>query len=317
VNLLTPEVQACVGQTVDYVAPEPLGRASIRYFALALGDRNPLWVDDEFARAQGWPGVVAPPTLVCETCQYSREGPDEDGYLGHTWRLPFPEPCQLLRGGNDYRFAAPATPETVLHVRWELLGLEAKAAFVVARAQARYRDQFGELLATNDETTIFRPARRGTDAGPGVSRPAEGGRHGPADDAGDAPAVHASPPAGAEALPDLVRTPTLTDLVAYGAATWDWHRLHYDTAYATAAGLGGPIVDGQLWGALMALHVLDWAGPTARLERLALRYRGVVTAGETVTLRAWAGASDITHEVRAGERLVATGTSRLSPPDRP
>ena len=74
-NLLTPEVRACVGQTADFVAPEPLGRASIRYFALALGDANPLWVDDRFARAHGWPGVVAPPTLICETCQYAPPGP--------------------------------------------------------------------------------------------------------------------------------------------------------------------------------------------------------------------------------------------------
>ena len=158
VNLLTPEVRACVGQSVEYVAPEPLGRASIRYFALALGDHNPLWVDDEFARAHGWPGVVAPPTLICETCQYTVRAPDEDGYLGHAWRLPFPVPCRLLRGGNAYQFAAPATPDTVLHVRWELVSLEAKAAFVVAQARGQYRDQHGELLATNDETLLFRPA---------------------------------------------------------------------------------------------------------------------------------------------------------------
>ena len=65
----------------------------------------------------------------------------------------------------------------------------------------------------------------------------------------------------------------------------------------------------------MAKQVLDWTGPTGRLDRLAVRYRGVVTAGETVTLRAWADGDEITHEVRAGERLVATGTSRVAPPE--
>ena len=77
------------------------------------------------------------------------------------------------------------------------------------------------------------------------------------------------------------------------------------TSHATAAGLPGPVVDGQLWGALMASHVLGWTGPTGRLERLAVRYRGVVTAGETVTLCAWADGGDVTHEIRAGVRLVA------------
>jgi len=37
-------------------ACEELGRASIRYFALALGDENPLYVDDEYAREAEYPG---------------------------------------------------------------------------------------------------------------------------------------------------------------------------------------------------------------------------------------------------------------------
>ena len=40
-SLLTDEVRALVGRTRTYTAPEPLGRASIRYFALAIGDDNP------------------------------------------------------------------------------------------------------------------------------------------------------------------------------------------------------------------------------------------------------------------------------------
>ena len=76
------------------------------------------------------------------------------------------------------------------------------------------------------------------------------------------------------------------------------------------------MVEGKLWGALMARHVLDGTGLAGRLRRLALRYRGIVTAGETVTLRAWAQADEITHDVRAGDRLIATGTSHLSAPDR-
>ena len=53
-----------------------------------------------------------------------------------------------------------------------------------------------------------------------------------------------------ERLPDLVRTITLTDMVAYGGATWDSHRLHYDTDFAVRAGMERPVVDGQMLGAL-------------------------------------------------------------------
>ena len=42
-----------------------------------------------------------------------------------------------------------------------------------------------------------------------------------------------------EALPLLQKTFTTADLVAYGAATWDWHRLHYDADYDRIAAITG------------------------------------------------------------------------------
>lgn len=40
-TLLTDELRALVGRTTVYTAPEPLGRAALRYFATAVGDSNP------------------------------------------------------------------------------------------------------------------------------------------------------------------------------------------------------------------------------------------------------------------------------------
>ena len=38
-------------------------KGAIRRFAEALGDYNPVYYDEEYARASGYPGIVAPPTL--------------------------------------------------------------------------------------------------------------------------------------------------------------------------------------------------------------------------------------------------------------
>ena len=38
-------------------------RGAIRRFAEAIGDDNPLWRDAEFARSQGYPDVIAPPSF--------------------------------------------------------------------------------------------------------------------------------------------------------------------------------------------------------------------------------------------------------------
>jgi acyl dehydratase len=80
----------------------------------------------------------------------------------------------------------------------------------------------------------------------------------------------------------LERTIALPDMVAYAGATWDWHRLHYDSAWLAERGLERPVVDGQLFGALLAEMVLDWAGPGAELTALSFRFKGFVFAGETV-----------------------------------
>jgi acyl dehydratase len=83
-------------------------------------------------------------------------------------------------------------------------------------------------------------------------------------------------------IPSLERTLTQVRMVAYGAATWDWHRLHYEPAYASARNLAGPIVDGQMFGALLAEALLDWLGPRAFVRRMTFRLRTPVFAGETV-----------------------------------
>ncbi|WP_439360347.1 FAS1-like dehydratase domain-containing protein [Bradyrhizobium sp. DASA03007] len=73
--LLTDELKAWIGREVHYPAREELSRALIRYFALALGDENPLYLDEAYAQEGGYPSVIAPRRLVCETCQYSHRRP--------------------------------------------------------------------------------------------------------------------------------------------------------------------------------------------------------------------------------------------------
>ncbi|MDG2114695.1 MAG: MaoC/PaaZ C-terminal domain-containing protein, partial [Actinomycetota bacterium] len=72
-------------------------------------------------------------------------------------------------------------------------------------------------------------------------------------------------------LPDLVRTITLTDMVAYGASTWDYHRLHYDHDFATRAGMERPVVDGQMFGALFAEQLTRSLDQGQRISRLFFR----------------------------------------------
>lgn len=89
------------------------------------------------------------------------------------------------------------------------------------------------------------------------------------------------PEVGAE-LPALRTTLTLTDLIVYAGATWDWHRLHYDPAYLAAHGLPAPVVDGQLFGALLVRQTQEAFGPKAFVRGVHFRFARPVFAGETV-----------------------------------
>ncbi len=77
----------------------------------------------------------------------------------------------------------------------------------------------------------------------------------------------------------------LPRMVAYGAATWDFVRVHYDSGYVEDRGFPGPFVDGQMLGAFLAQQVQDWAGPGAFLRKLAFRNRVMVYPGDSLVCR--------------------------------
>ncbi|OLT37670.1 hypothetical protein BJF79_29165 [Actinomadura sp. CNU-125] len=85
-----------------------------------------------------------------------------------------------------------------------------------------------------------------------------------------------------DAVPPLERTIGLPDMIAYAGATWDWYRLHYDPEFARTAGLPGPVVDGQVFGALLVEQIQDWLGPRCFVHRLGFAFKAPVFAGETV-----------------------------------
>jgi acyl dehydratase len=159
--LLTDELKSWIGREAHYPAREELGRASIRYFALAVSDDNPLYVDDAYAKEAGYPSVIAPPTLICESCQYAHQIPNAEGYLGHEWQLPVPN-TRLIRAGNDYEFMRPVLPTDRISVTWKLESIVEKPSSrggtqLFVSSVGRYRDAKGEVVAVNRETIVYQP----------------------------------------------------------------------------------------------------------------------------------------------------------------
>ncbi len=128
-----------------------------------------------------------------------------------------------------------------------------------------------------------------------------------------------------DALSPLERHFSASDLVLYGAATWDWHRLHYDQAFASEMGLDAPIIDGQIYGALFAKQAMDEFGPKAFVRRLEFRMRNMAFAGDTLVARGEVTErrAEETREVLSlnqrllrGETVIAQATTEVSLPAR-
>lgn len=127
-----------------------------------------------------------------------------------------------------------------------------------------------------------------------------------------------------EALPPLERKFTAVDLVAYGAATWDWHRLHYDVDYARSVNLPGPVIDGQAFGAVLARAALEWAGPRAFLARLSFKMKSMAFAGDTLRAEGEVTAVRpaprgavvvLAQRLTSADRLVAEATAEIRLPE--
>jgi acyl dehydratase len=123
-----------------------------------------------------------------------------------------------------------------------------------------------------------------------------------------------------QALPEQSHTFTEVDLVAYGAATWDWHRLHYDQAHAQAKQLPGVLIDGQAFGAVFAREAMRWAGPRAFIQRMGLKMKSMAFAGDLLVARGQVTAVEqrdgiwvvqLDQQLMCGDRVVAQASSDI------
>jgi acyl dehydratase len=83
-------------------------RCKIREMAQAIGDPNPLYLDPDAARAEGYPDVIAP--LTFGTCVNLWGGP---GFQELCVQLGV-NPLKLLHAEQEYEYLAPIHPGDLL-----------------------------------------------------------------------------------------------------------------------------------------------------------------------------------------------------------
>ncbi len=104
-------------------------------------------------------------------------------------------------------------------------------------------------------------------------------------------------------LPDVVRGPlSSTHIMRWSAAIENWHRIHYDQAFATGHdGLPGLLVNGSFKQHLLVSLMRSWLEPAGWLAKIQMSFRGMDLVGDTLTAR---GRVLETSESRDGLGLV-------------
>lgn len=140
--------RSLVGRESEPVVHE-VEKGAIRRFAEALGDPNPIYVDEGAARAAGYPALVAPPTFPVVLTSNERFRHSLD--LGTR---------SVLHGDQQFEYARPVLAGDRITVRSRVADVQerpgASGATDVIVIEDEGRDDKGELVFKTRATLLLR-----------------------------------------------------------------------------------------------------------------------------------------------------------------
>ena len=274
------EVGQPFGTKAPQVAPDPVNVPMIRHWVDALADFDPIYLDDDAARAFGHAGLVAPPAMlqtwgmqrpviegIAERGGTARPAEGENpltrlaaaGYTGTLATNSELEFDRYLRPGDH--LSSQGILESVSEQKTTGLG---RGYFVTWVTE--YTDQTGASVG-RQRFRIYKFA-------PGTAEAARREKKsGP-------PAAEAGPAFEGEVLPDFDLKVTSTVIVAGAIASRDFMPVHHDPEYARAQGAPDLFMNILTTNGYVARFVTDWAGPAARLHRISIRLGAPAVPGQ-------------------------------------
>lgn len=247
----------------------------LRFFAKATGQTDPVYVDDDAARAAGHPGLPVPPTfLFC----LEMDAP-EPGALRRQMGIDI---ALVLHGEQRFRYHRMAFAGDRLSFAQQVTDIYSKKGglldFMVR--ETRVSNQRGEHVADLVATTVIRHGEMGRGAVPAQAA-APVGQPAFRDAAARRPETHdfrvgdALPPFTTEAL-------TRTTLALYCGASGDHNPVHVDIDFARQAGYPDVFAHGMLSMAWLG-RLLTNGVPQHRIREFGVRFTALTQVGEAIT----------------------------------
>ncbi len=162
-SLITDELRAQIGVEHETLLGE-ITLLDIQRYALTVGDLNPLYFDEEYARQTPYGGIIAPPNYLTAVITWGL-GPQEaelsvDGLGLRRNEQAERNARRRMAGGQQLEFHQPVRPGDVIRCVSRATDMEQREGksgpFVLIIAEQRYFNQRDELLVTCRQTAIMR-----------------------------------------------------------------------------------------------------------------------------------------------------------------
>ncbi len=148
-----------IGREITYEDVFEIEKGMGQRFAMALGDPNPLYCDEEFAGTTEYGGIVAPPTMVFEWNhnKCSLIPPEQRASVFAS----LPHQPSFVRGINEYEIIQALRPGDIITSRSKITDVKEKQGrsgpLVFMVYETIHLNQKGEILAKSKNTTIVLP----------------------------------------------------------------------------------------------------------------------------------------------------------------
>lgn len=163
---MKPELRSWADRTIGKTTHFTLGPVSALWaqrYAVAVDDLNPLYFDEDYAMAQGHPGLVVPPNYLATLRGAPEFGPPEDGLLADGMAPAARPPLGNLMGmggGQKLVFHRPAYCGESIEGRRTVTDVQEKQGrsgpLVIIEDELIYSTDQGEPILTLRNTLLCR-----------------------------------------------------------------------------------------------------------------------------------------------------------------
>ncbi len=88
-----------------------------------------------------------------------------------------------------------------------------------------------------------------------------------------------------DSIPELKKTPGVTQLVKYAAGSGDFNPLHHDFNFFQSKAIGSIIVHGRFKYATLGEAVSNWLGHSGQIRKISCQYRGMDFPDKEITCK--------------------------------